>query len=84
MRESVPYEAARAGDVIEEGGHLGVVLSVNEGQDGARTIEALGADGTPRRLEWLRGTTSGRLGRMGKRCRPTLEGLRDFIRRQVS
>ena len=84
MRESVSYQSARVGDVIDEGGQLAVVLSVEETQDKAGTILALRADGTPRRLEWLPGTTSGPLGRVGKGCKLTREGLRDFIRRQVS
>jgi len=84
MRESVSYQAARAGDVIDEGGRLAVVLSVEKGPDGIGTILALCADGTPRRLEWVPGTTPGALGRVGTRCKPTLEGLRDFIRQRVS
>ncbi|HEY0793230.1 MAG TPA: hypothetical protein VGD78_19355 [Chthoniobacterales bacterium] len=84
MRESISYQAARAGDVIDEGGQLAVILSVEKGPDGIGTIVSLSADGKPRRLEWLPGTTPGALGRVGKRCKPTLEGLRDFIRQQVS
>jgi len=84
MRECVSYQAARAGDVIDESGQLAVILSVEKAQDGAGTILALSADGTPRRLEWLPGTTSGMLGRVGKGCQPTRDGLRDFIRQQVS
>jgi hypothetical protein len=84
MRESIPFNLARVGDVIDDRGRLGVITEVEKEKDGAGAILSLSADGTAHRLEWQQGTPSGLLSRVGKRCPPNSDGLRHFIVQQVS
>jgi hypothetical protein len=79
MREAVPYQAPRAGDIIEAGGQLIVVQSVEEAQDGAGTILALSANGTPRRLGVAAGDPVGYAGPRGPASTARPEGFVEYV-----
>ncbi|MBV9489633.1 MAG: hypothetical protein JO069_07915 [Verrucomicrobia bacterium] len=84
MNEWVLPHLAGVGDVIEHGGQPAVITRVGTEPDGTGVILAIHTDGAPRRWEWRPGLTPRLLSRLGRHCRPTPEGLRDFLAWQVA
>ena len=84
MHEWVLPHRVGVGDVIERGGQPAVITRLVTEPDGSGVIRALRADGTPQRWEWPPGVAPSLLSRLGRHCRPTPEGLRDFLAWQVA
>ena len=79
MHEWVSAHLAGVGDVIERRGQPVVVTRVATEADGTGVILAVRADGAPQRWEWRPDRKTPLLNRLGQRCRPTPEALRDFL-----
>jgi hypothetical protein len=83
---SLPLSFARSGDVVDAGGWGRFVVIVHVWQDEEKALRILYVNAAGQRGRWrcLPGTSPTLYTRVGQGCRPTAEGLQDFILERLS